>query len=81
MVIRKVFKQGYKIKYMNKTNIEIPLTLIEDTPNNYELGEKIRKIANQQIKQSHSIFPDNLEYTDEYFKKEYINPYNSNKKQ
>jgi hypothetical protein len=65
---------------MNKTTIEIPLSLIEETPNNYELGERIRKIANQQIKETHSIFPDNVEYTDEYFKPNYINPYNSNKK-
>ncbi len=65
---------------MNKTTIEIPLTLIEETPNNYELGETIRKIANEQIKETRSIFPDNVEYTDEYYKKEYINPYNSNKK-
>lgn len=65
---------------MNKTTIEIPLTLIEETPNNYELGEKIRKIANEQIQETRSIFPDNVEYTDEYYKKEYINPYNSNKK-
>ncbi len=65
---------------MNKTTIEIPLTLIEATPNNYELGETIRKIANEQIKETRSIFPDNVEYTDEYYKKEYINPYNSNKK-
>jgi hypothetical protein len=65
---------------MNKTTIEIPLTLIEETPNNYELGERIRKIANEQIKETRSIFPDNVEYTDEYYKKQYINPYNSNKK-
>ncbi len=65
---------------MNKTTIEIPLTLIEETPNNYELGETIRKIANEQIKETRSIFPDNVEYTDEYYKKQYINPYNSNKK-
>ncbi len=65
---------------MNKTTIEIPLTIIEETPNNYELGEKIRKIANEQITETRSIFPDNIEYTDEYYKKQYINPYNSNKK-
>lgn len=64
---------------MNKDTIEIPLSLIRDTSNNYELGEKIRNIVNQQIKEERSIFPDNVEYTDEYFKPEYINPYNSNK--
>lgn len=64
---------------MSTPTIEIPLSIIEDTPNNYELGEKIRQIANQQIKETHSIFPDNVEYTDEYFKPNYINPYNPNK--
>lgn len=64
---------------MSTPTIQIPLSLIEDTPNNYELGEKIRNIANQRIKETHSIFPDNVEYTDEYFKPEYINPYNTNK--
>lgn len=60
--------------------IQIPLSVITETPNNYELGEKIRNIANQQIKEEHSIFPDNIEYTDEYFKPNYVNPYNPNKK-
>jgi hypothetical protein len=64
---------------MSAPTIQISLSLIEDTPNNYELGEKIRKIANQQIKETHSIFPDNVEYTDEYFKPNYINPYHPNK--
>lgn len=64
---------------MNKTTIEIPVSLIQDTSNNYELGEKIRKIFNEQIKEGHSIFPDDVEYTDEYFKPNYINPYKSNK--
>jgi hypothetical protein len=66
---------------MSNQLITIPLSLISDTPNNYELGEKIRNIANEQIKKTNSIFPDNVEYTDEYYKKEYINPYNVNKKQ
>jgi len=26
-----------------------------------------------------SIFPDSVEYTDEYYKKQFINPYHSNK--
>jgi hypothetical protein len=64
---------------MSTPTIQISLSLIEDTPNNYELGEKIRKMANQQIKETHSIFPDNVEYTDEYFKPNYINPYHPNK--
>jgi len=64
---------------MSAPTIQISLSLIEDTPNNYELGEKIRKMANQQIKETHSIFPDNVEYTDEYFKPNYINPYHPNK--
>jgi hypothetical protein len=65
---------------MSNQTITIPLSLISETPNNYELGEKIRNIANEQIKETRSIFPDNVEYTDEYYKKEYINPYNVNKK-
>jgi hypothetical protein len=64
---------------MSTPTIQISLSLIEDTPNNYELGEKIRKMTNQQIKETHSIFPDNVEYTDEYFKPNYINPYHPNK--
>ena len=62
------------------STITIPATLIKETPNNSELGEKIRKIYNETIKEGHSIFPDNLEYTDEYYKKQYIDPYNPLKK-
>ena len=65
---------------MSSNTITIPVSLIKDTPNNAELGEKIRRIFNEQIKEGHSIFPDNVEYTDEYFKPNYINPYNANKK-
>jgi hypothetical protein len=60
---------------MSNTTITIPFSLINETPNNAELGEKIRKIFNETIKEGHSIFPDNLEYTDEYFKPNYVNPY------
>jgi hypothetical protein len=60
---------------MSTNTITIPVSLIKDTPNNAELGEKIRRIFNEQIKEGHSIFPDNMEYTDEYFKPNYINPY------
>ena len=65
---------------MSNTTITIPISLIKETPNNSELGEKIRKIFNETIKEGHSIFPDNVEYTDEYFKPNYVNPYKSNKK-
>jgi len=66
---------------MNKLTIEIPLSLINETPNNYELGEKVRKLANKLVEPKNeygkqlSIFPEELEYTDEYFKPNYINPY------
>ena len=43
------------------STITIPTTLIKETPNNSELGEKIRKRYNETIKEGHSIFPDNLE--------------------
>lgn len=65
---------------MSNQTISIPTTLIHDTPNNAELGEKVRKIYNETIKEGHSIFPDNVEYTDEYFKPNYVNPYKSYKK-
>jgi hypothetical protein len=65
---------------MNKNTIEVPISLIKETPNNYELGEKIRKMANEVISDSHSIFPDNLEYDDEYNKPNYIDPYHPLKK-
>ena len=60
--------------------LTIPTALRKETPNNFELGEKIRKIFNETIKEGHSIFPDNLEYTDEYYKKQYIDPYHPLKK-
>ena len=65
---------------MSNNTISIPVSLIKNTPNNLELGEKIRKIFNEQIKEGHSIFPDNLEYTDEYYKKQYVDPYHPLKK-
>jgi hypothetical protein len=66
---------------MNKLTIEIPLSLINETPNNYELGEKVRKLVNKLVEPKKtygkqlSIFPDEIEYTDEYFKPNYIDPY------
>jgi hypothetical protein len=60
---------------MNKNTIEIPISLINEISNNYELGERIRKIASELISDKHSIFPDNLEYNDEYNKPNYIDPY------
>lgn len=62
------------------STITIPISLIKETPNNSELGEKIRKIFNETIKEGHSIFPENYEHTDEYYKKEYVNPYHPLKK-
>jgi len=63
---------------MNTSIVEIPLSLINETPNNYELGEKVRNLANK-LSQSNkvddkqiSIFPEDLEYTDEYFKPNYV---------
>ena len=36
---------------MSNETLTIPISLIKDTPNNAELGEKIRRIFNQQIKE------------------------------
>jgi hypothetical protein len=71
---------------MNKLTIEIPLSLITETPNNYELGEKVRTLVNKLVEPKNrygkqlSIFPDELEYPDEYFKPNYINPYHPYRK-
>lgn len=65
---------------MSNNTITIPVSLIIDTPNNAELGEKIRKVLNQQISSDKSIFPENYEYTDEYYKKQYVDPYHPLKK-
>lgn len=62
------------------STLTIPTALITETPNNFELGEKIRRIFNQQIKSDKSIFPENYEYTDEYYKKQYVDPYHPLKK-
>jgi hypothetical protein len=40
-------------------SIEIPLSVIKETPNNYELGEKVRILTNQFIENE----PNNINKT------------------
>ena len=44
---------------MNKLTIEIPLSLINETPNNYELGEQVRKLANKLVESVQNPFKNN----------------------
>jgi 16S rRNA (cytidine1402-2'-O)-methyltransferase len=62
-------------RYLRKIDREFPIDdstffiLKKDTPID-QLSYYLKP-----IKEGHSIFPDNVEYTDEYFKPNYVNPY------
>lgn len=47
------------------------IELIKSTPNDMELGKKVRALYNQ----NKLTFPEEMEYTDEYYKKQWVNPY------
>lgn len=51
------------------------IELIKSTPNDMELGKKVRDLYNQ----TKLVFPEEMEYTDEYYKKQWVDPYHSNR--
>jgi hypothetical protein len=51
--------------------------LVNEYPNDMELGKKIREL----VVEKKSIFPSELEYTDEYYKKQWVDPYHPNRKE
>lgn len=52
------------------------IELIKTTPNDMELGKKVRDLYNQKK----LVFPEEIEYTDEYYKKQWVDPYHPNRK-
>ena len=47
------------------------IELIKTTPNDMELGKKVRDLYNQKK----LVFPEEIDYTAEYYKKHWIDPY------
>lgn len=51
------------------------IELIKTIPNDMELGKKIRDLYNK----NKLVWPEEIEYTDEYYKSTFIDPYHPNK--